>query len=887
MLRVLRMTYGPHSLEMQQALSSAGVYHQFSGEIKSRVVALVESLAILEGLIGSDSKQVASLLVKVISSIDDAGDRPALEPLLLRHIDMVRRSEGGKSPETIKAKLRLGKYLIEVERFHEVVNLLTDIQRTLVDSPEYSSDLIESARNALSNAYRRLGKSMEDDVQVDPSSQPFANTVPPGAKTLFRNAEEGFGLLHEAVRLSRSGKINRGIEVFEAAKASLGKIFGEDHYVLAMVDIFASGFELSSGRPNSALARTTALLGRTDYADHTPDQVLAKTLFLSWASASNLERWQDVRKASVDYWVFLSMKNPYSTSHAESVFMLAGDAKVHGNTSAAVFLGKVAVNAIQKKRADITELQEDIQKGFLKKYSKMYQFVANTLIERGRVIEAEQVLQMLKELELRELTPRSKVGESVQVTRVDLGGAEQRVQRRMDALLDEGAGLQEDLTRTQRRLRLLQGDETDNRQRVLDLEAKLQTWEATMRAFLDNLPKELPDVQVPGGEQDNEKAKGRLQAVIQRDPTAVGLQFVVTDERLGILLASREGTVGRFSPITRLELSQRVSQLRTAILNKADTREAAQALWKALLGPVEADLQRLGARTLLLASTDVLRYLPFSALQDEQGLYLIERFALANWLAAAPDPKPRAQTQPWRMAALGVTQAKPGFPALPGVRREIQGIVRSPINPGGALPGYAYLDDEFDLQHLDEAIGGVGNIVHVASHFDFRPGDERRSVLLVGRGDPVSMASLARRDFAKVEQLTLSACETATGGGFNETGAEVEGLAALLLVKQARSVMGTLWKVADASTAQLMVSYYRQMQSGRAGQVGPLPGRAAALQAAQLQLLKGQGASVTDKSARGARPLAAGTPSPTAPSPDNPWAHPYYWAPFVISGDWM
>ncbi|WP_251969315.1 CHAT domain-containing protein [Sphaerotilus microaerophilus] len=657
--------------------------------------------------------------------------------------------------------------------------------------------------------------------------------------------------------------------------------------MVAMLDILASGFEFASGRPNSSLARTTVLLGRAGYSGRAPDQVTVKTLFLRWSAAFELERWQDVHETSADYWIFLSLRNPYSTSHAESMMMLAMDAKVYGKSSAAIFLGKAAVNAIQEKRAGITELQADIQKSFLKKYSKMYQFVANVLIERGRVIEAEQVLQMLKELELRELTPRSKVGSSVQLTRVDLGGAEQRAYAQMESLVTEGARLQSELARIRIRIELLQGDEAENRQRVTELEAKLQAWEAAMRAFLDNLPKELPEVQAAGGEQENEKAKGRLQAVVQRDPTAVGLQFVVTEERLGILMASREGTVGRFSPITRVELSQRVSQLRTAILNKADTREAAEALWKALLGPVEADLQRLGARTLLLASTDVLRYLPFAALQDEQGHYLIERFALANWLAAAPDPKPRVQTQPWRMAALGVTQAKPGFPALPGVRREIQGIVRSPINPGGALPGYAHLDDEFDLQHLDEAIGGAGNIVHVASHFDFRPGDERRSVLVVGRGDPVSMASLARRDFSKVEQLTLSACETATGGGFNETGAEVEGLAALLLVKQARSVMGTLWKVADASTAQLMVSYYRQMQSGLAGQAGPLPGRAAALRAAQLQLLKGQGASVTDKLARGARPLAAGTPSPSAPSPGNPWAHPYYWAPFVISGDWM
>lgn len=92
--------------------------------------------------------------------------------------------------------------------------------------------------------------------------------------------------------------------------------------------------------------------------------------------------------------------------------------------------------------------------------------------------------------------------------------------------------------------------------------------------------------------------------------------------------------------------------------------------------PVEADLERLGTRTLLLASTDVLRYLPFAALQDGEGRCLVERYAPANWLAAAPDPMPRQQAVSWQVAALGVvTRAQPGFLALPGIRREILGIV--------------------------------------------------------------------------------------------------------------------------------------------------------------------------------------------------------------------
>lgn len=886
--RAAELIYGRHSKEVATQLWKASRSYQVAGRTDSRTISLARSLTILVGQEGPRSKFAADGTDLLVTSLLAAGENRSA--VSLQRIQVARNVErfGDRDPITLRSRHTLGAILIYLEDFQAGVEVLEDAHRAVVGT-EGNQEFKSSVESSLAMAYERLGKE-EDAKRLRLASSNRPSTANTGvSETKFDSLVDQYGLnlIDEADRLERVGRSAEAYVKYQIGRSNAAQIFGAQHPMLAAIDWRLAVYENSSARHNAALARLDSVLDVANVDQDHPYLIVTRLLWIKAQSEFALRRERDASDTLIKYWAMLSRFESRSVLSAEALFSLSVLLQRQGKSAASTYAAKFAVNIIQHARANMRGLSDDSQRSFLQKHGWGYRALASVLIERGRVIEAEQVLQMLKELELRELTPRSKVGESVQVTRVDLGGAEQRVQRRMDALLDEGAGLQEDLTRTQRRLRLLQGDETDNRQRVLDLEAKLQTWEATMRAFLDNLPKELPDVQVPGGEQDNEKAKGRLQAVIQRDPTAVGLQFVVTDERLGILLASREGTVGRFSPITRVELSQRVSQLRTAILNKADTREAAQALWKALLGPVEADLQRLGARTLLLASTDVLRYLPFAALQDEQGHYLIERFALANWLAAAPDPKPRAQTQPWRMAALGVTQAKPGFPALPGVRREIQGIVRSPINPGGALPGYAYLDDEFDLQHLDEAIGGAGNIVHVASHFDFRPGDERRSVLLVGRGDPVSMASLARRDFAKVEQLTLSACETATGGGFNETGAEVEGLAALLLVKQARSVMGTLWKVADASTAQLMVSYYRQMQSGRAGQVGPLPGRAAALQAAQLQLLKGQGASVTDKSARGARPLAAGTPSPTAPSPDNPWAHPYYWAPFVISGDWM
>ena len=61
--------------------------------------------------------------------------------------------------------------------------------------------------------------------------------------------------------------------------------------------------------------------------------------------------------------------------------------------------------------------------------------------------------------------------------------------------------------------------------------------------------------------------------------------------------------------------------------------------------------------------------------------------------------------------------------------------------------------------------------------------------------------------FSKVELLTLSACDTATGG--ERQGKEVEGFAVLAQRQGAQAIVASLWPVYDTSTSQLMQHIYR------------------------------------------------------------------------------
>jgi len=79
------------------------------------------------------------------------------------------------------------------------------------------------------------------------------------------------------------------------------------------------------------------------------------------------------------------------------------------------------------------------------------------------------------------------------------------------------------------------------------------------------------------------------------------------------------------------------------------------------------------------------------------------------------------------------------------------------------------------------------------------------------------------------------------------------GLAGIALKAGARSAVASLWRVEEASTAKLMTTFYQAMCKG------PYVSKAEALQQAQKTLLLSQ----------------------------RQYKHPYYWAPFLLIGNWL
>jgi len=113
-------------------------------------------------------------------------------------------------------------------------------------------------------------------------------------------------------------------------------------------------------------------------------------------------------------------------------------------------------------------------------------------------------------------------------------------------------------------------------------------------------------------------------------------------------------------------------------------------------------------------------------------------------------------------------------------------------------------------------------------------------------------------DLSGTELVTLSACET--GLGTSAGGEGVFGLQRAFALAGVRSTVASLWQVDDDATQALMVEFYRNLWTKRLGKLE-------ALRQAQIDVLRG----------RSYRPRGVN---------DGESVSPYYWAAFVLSGDW-
>jgi CHAT domain-containing protein len=149
-------------------------------------------------------------------------------------------------------------------------------------------------------------------------------------------------------------------------------------------------------------------------------------------------------------------------------------------------------------------------------------------------------------------------------------------------------------------------------------------------------------------------------------------------------------------------------------------------------------------------------------------------------------------------------------------------------------------------------------------------GANREAVEDLTRDGLLTAAEMAGLDLSQVDTAVLSACETALGKEFGGEG--MLGLQRAFHVAGARTVVSSLWEVHDRTTQVLMERFHRLVWKDKRG-------RLQALREAQLWMLRDADA-VYGAGLRGAEPAESGLLPAAGRLP------PYYWAAFVLSGDW-
>jgi CHAT domain-containing protein/tetratricopeptide (TPR) repeat protein len=559
----------------------------------------------------------------------------------------------------------------------------------------------------------------------------------------------------------------------------------------------------------------------------------------------------------------------------------------------AIFYGKQAINRFQEIREHLQPLAEDLQESFRTAKTPIYRELAEILLAEGRLLEAQQVLDLLKAEEYSDFIGRAATADALQ-GRVVLTPEEAAWAARYRAIADRLAAVGAEYGA----LRAMPARTADETQRMGALETDLAAARQAFEQFLAHLQVEVwqaPQVQERIARLA-EESQGLMDALRDLGPGTVALYTLVTDTAYHVILTTPEVQVARERSIAAADLARKVHAFRQALDPDRresvlrDPRPLARELYQLLVAPIAQDLRQARATTLMWSLDGVLRYLPLAALHDGEQ-YLLERYRLAVFTPASATRLKDQPRSPWSGVGFGVSKAHGEFPALPTVPDELRGVIRDPTqpNPEGVLPGLVHLDEAFTDAALRAALRQSPPVVHIASHFQLHPGDDTASFLLLGNGSHLPLAQLKTwpQPFQGVELLTLSACNTAVGSTGAE-GTEVEGFAVLAQRQGAKAVVATLWPVVDVSTKELMQTFYRLRES----QPG-LP-KVEALRQAQLALLQGTGqpeAALRPESRAGVLGADASSgPGPALPrfrtDPRAPYAHPTFWAPFILIGNW-
>lgn len=498
-----------------------------------------------------------------------------------------------------------------------------------------------------------------------------------------------------------------------------------------------------------------------------------------------------------------------------------------------IWLYKRGANNLQKLRTGLPSGDAELHRVWLAAHERDLRDFIGLLIDRGRLVEAEQAVLFLRDEEIVEYTRRSRAARSGEVHALSYNAEESDRNVGFDALAARIQTAASD------------ADKRADQWRTLDYKAAYRDPQAD--AALLGFQQEVHELLAPSAQAPASRLQLRGASTHRLARGAARLTYHVRDAALDLMLQTGRRYRSVAVPIHRGELNRRIQALRVAVGSpQRDATQSAQALYAVLIAPLDAWLRSANITRLQIVPDAALRYVPFAALHDGHR-FMAQRFVLTTDFAGSTTRD--ESTVPARgVLAFGGSTGDADHAALPGVVRELAAIPRG--------VGTIALNEAFTATSLREGLMRKPAIVHLASHFTLDPEGEDKSYLLLGDGRHLSLTELRQLPWGGVQLALLSACDSAVAVDAG-SGRELVGFTTALRGAGVQSVVATLWRVSDGATAQWMEMFYSRLAG---------PAKPAVMPALKPDMLAGTQRQWLRRHA------------------GSPLAHPHYWAAFTWIG---
>ena len=480
--------------------------------------------------------------------------------------------------------------------------------------------------------------------------------------------------------------------------------------------------------------------------------------------------------------------------------------------------------SIEKSESIRKELhQEKLRTSYVEAHSNVYERLINLLVMLECYEEAFDYMERSRSAKLR------KTLEGQEIAAYD--PSLRRSLERINLLEVQKAELTEKFAN--KRL-----DEDDFIEQANELEGKLNQQLLDLKTY--HTP--LYEIMVP-----QIQTLGYIQGVIPK--STIILEYISVGDKYVVFIITKDMFLVKSIDETQEKIDSLVVTALTDmkwLVEKGQIDKHYQDLYNLLIKPVEVELDDF--LHVVIIPYGILHYVPFHALRrqnesDQLGYFLewkrISYLPSARFLVGLLEKKEQAKMELLAFANSDGT--------LPSAEIEVDSIreIFSQLS--------VYKTEKATKERLI-SLSGEYRILHLATHGILDP-DPRFSYIVLA---PPEQGNLTVREilglsgrFKKTSLVTLSACETAVEEGPAETaGMELTTLSNAFKVAGVPSIIATLWEIADRSTALLMKEFYTGLQMGELDKLE-------ALRQSQIYMLQ---------------------------HPE--YAHPYYWAPFILIGDW-